>query len=92
MDAAIKELKKNVVIKAVKGLYRGQTRIDDDAGYRGEVKVVMINLGPAPYEIRAGMKIAQMLIQPVSAVFVEESADLDDTSRGAGGFGSTGLY
>ncbi|HWR70607.1 MAG TPA: pyruvate formate lyase family protein, partial [Dehalococcoidia bacterium] len=41
MDAAIKELKKNVVIKAVKGLYRGQTRIDDDAGYRGEVKVCL---------------------------------------------------
>ena len=41
MDAAIKDLKKNVVIKAVKGLYRGQTRIDDDAGYRGEVKVCL---------------------------------------------------
>jgi dUTP pyrophosphatase len=63
-----------------------------DAGYRGEVKVVMINLGPEPYEIKAGMKIAQMLIQPVDAVSVEEASDLDDTSRGEDGFGSTGLY
>jgi len=63
-----------------------------DAGYRGEVQVVMINLGREPYAITAGMKIAQMLIQPVNEVKVVESAELDDTSRGEGGFGSTGLY
>jgi dUTP pyrophosphatase len=63
-----------------------------DAGYRGEVKVVMINLGPGPYEIKAGMKIAQMLVQPVVPAEIEEAADLDDTSRGEGGFGSTGLF
>jgi dUTP pyrophosphatase len=63
-----------------------------DAGYRGEVKVVMINLGKAPYAIRTGMKIAQMLIQPVVTVEVTEAADLDDTSRGEGGFGSTGRF
>lgn len=63
-----------------------------DAGYRGEVQVVMINLGGTPYAIRKGMKIAQMLVQPVTAVTVVESDDLDDTPRGQGGFGSTGLY
>jgi dUTP pyrophosphatase len=63
-----------------------------DAGYRGEVQVVMINLGPDPFAVRKGMKIAQMLIQPVAALRVVESDNLDDTSRGEGGFGSTGLY
>jgi dUTP pyrophosphatase len=75
---------------SLKGVHRLAGVVD--AGYRGEVKVVMINLGPAPYEITAGMKIAQMLIQPVNGVSVEESTGLDDTPRGAGGFGSTGLY
>jgi dUTP pyrophosphatase len=63
-----------------------------DAGYRGEVQVVMINLGNTPYEIKKGMKIAQMLIQPISEVEVIEAEDLDDTLRGEDGFGSTGLY
>jgi dUTP pyrophosphatase len=63
-----------------------------DAGYRGEVQVVMANLGRGPYEIKKGMKIAQMLIQPIMEVKVVESEELDDTSRGEGGFGSTGLY
>ncbi len=63
-----------------------------DAGYRGEVQVVMINLGGTPFAIRKGMKIAQMLVQPVTSVTVVESDALDDTSRGQGGFGSTGLY
>jgi len=63
-----------------------------DAGYRGEVQVVMINLGPNPYEIKKGMKIAQMLIQPIVEVDVVEAQDLEETSRGKDGFGSTGLY
>jgi dUTP pyrophosphatase len=63
-----------------------------DAGYRGEVQVVMVNLGPEPFPIKKGMKIAQMLIQPVVSVTVVESETLDGTSRGEGGFGSTGLY
>ena len=63
-----------------------------DAGYRGEVQVVMINLGREPYVITPGMKIAQMLIQPVNEVKVVEADELDDTSRGEGGFGSTGLF
>lgn len=63
-----------------------------DAGYRGEVQVVLINLGSAPFALRTGMKIAQLLVQPVTVVQVVESESLDDTSRGRGGFGSTGLY
>jgi dUTP pyrophosphatase len=63
-----------------------------DSGYRGEVQVVMINLGAVPFALRKGMKIAQMLVQPVAAVEVVESGSLDGTSRGEGGFGSTGLY
>jgi dUTP pyrophosphatase len=63
-----------------------------DAGYRGEVRVVMVNLGREPYAIQAGMKIVQMLVQPVQDVAIVEADSLDDTSRGEGGFGSTGLY
>ena len=63
-----------------------------DSGYRGEVQVVMVNLGATPFALKKGMKIAKMLIQPVAAVRVVETDSLDDTSRGHGGFGSTGLY
>ena len=63
-----------------------------DSGYRGEVQVVMINLGAAPFAVRKGIKIAQMLVQPVATVSVIECEALDGTSRGEGGFGSTGLY
>ncbi len=75
---------------SLKGVHRLAGVVD--AGYRGEVRVVMINLGREPFAIKRGMKIAQMLIQPVAAVTIVESGTLDDTSRGEGGFGSTGLY
>ncbi len=63
-----------------------------DAGYRGEVKVVLINLGKEDFLIQKGMKIAQMLLQPVEAGEVEEVEELDATARGEGGFGSTGQF
>jgi dUTP pyrophosphatase len=65
-----------------------------DAGYRGEVKVVMVNLGKGPFVFKRGQKVAQMLIQPVQAVEVLDvgEGDLDETARGAGGFGSTGHF
>jgi dUTP pyrophosphatase len=65
-----------------------------DAGYRGEVKIVMANLTKEPFVFKPGQKAAQMLIQPVQAVEIVEAgeADLDETSRGAGGFGSTGRF
>jgi dUTP pyrophosphatase len=61
-----------------------------DADYRGEVKVILINHGPEAFVIRRGERIAQMVIAPVTqAVWVEVDV-LDETARGAGGFGSTG--
>jgi dUTP pyrophosphatase len=75
---------------SLKGVHRLAGVVD--AGYRGEVRVVMVNLGTEPFAIKAGMKIAQMLIQPVEAPTIVESDTLDDTSRGEGGFGSTGLF
>jgi len=63
-----------------------------DEGYRGEIKVVMINLSGSDFVVSKGMKIAQMLIQPVAGVTVNETDDLDDTERGEGGFGSTGRF
>ena len=63
-----------------------------DAGYRGEIKVVMVNLGQDPFIIDKGMKIAQLLVQPVVEVEVEEVEDLEDSLRGEGGFGSTGKF
>lgn len=62
-----------------------------DEGYRGEVKVLMINLGDKPFPIKKGMKIAQMVVKPVERVFIKESQNLSESERGEGGFGSTGI-
>jgi len=62
-----------------------------DEGYRDEVEVILINHGEKPFVIEPGMKIAQMVVQPVITVQVEEAVELSDTSRGSGGFGSTGV-
>lgn len=62
-----------------------------DAGYRGEIGVILINHGHHPFEVTIGMKIAQMVIQPVLRVTVEASEALSNTTRGEKGFGSTGL-
>lgn len=75
---------------SLKGVHRLAGVVD--AGYRGEVKVVMVNLSREAYVIDRGMKIAQLLIQPVMEVEVVEAEDLNDSSRGEGGFGSTGKY
>ena len=61
-----------------------------DSDYRGEVKVILINLGDAPVEITHGMRIAQLVFAPVSIAAPEIVTHLDETDRGAGGFGSTG--
>ncbi len=61
-----------------------------DAGYRGEYKIVLINHGNKSYTINKGDKIAQLLIMPVIQVEVNEVDELTDSSRGVGGFGSTG--
>jgi dUTP pyrophosphatase len=62
-----------------------------DSDYRGEVKVLLINLGEEPFEITRGMRIAQMVIAPVTQVRVAEIAEISETTRGTGGFGSTGV-
>ncbi len=61
-----------------------------DADYRGEVKVILINLGAEPFVIRRGERIAQMVIAPVMRAELNVVASLDETARGTGGFGSTG--
>ncbi len=61
-----------------------------DADYRGEVKVILINHGDEPFVIERGMRIAQMVIAPVTRVQMIAADNLDETERGAGGFGSTG--
>jgi dUTP pyrophosphatase len=62
-----------------------------DFGYRGEIKVILINLTKEPYHIAKGQKIAQLVVAPVSYAKFQEEQELSDTSRGAGGFGSTGI-
>jgi len=61
-----------------------------DSDYRGEVQVIVINHGTKPFTIERGMRIAQLVVAPVSPVSVEEVSQLDTTERGDGGFGSTG--
>jgi dUTP pyrophosphatase len=61
-----------------------------DADYRGEVKVILVNLGDEPFAIRRGDRIAQLVVAPVAAAEFEEMETLDETVRGGQGFGSTG--
>ncbi|MFO7779888.1 MAG: dUTP diphosphatase [Nitriliruptoraceae bacterium] len=61
-----------------------------DAGYRGEVRVLLINLGAETVHLPAGERVAQLLLQRVGRAHVVEVDDLDETARGTGGFGSTG--
>mgnify|MGYP001256415178 FL=1 len=61
-----------------------------DADYRGEIKVILINLGKEVFEVEKGLRIAQMVVSPVIQVKLEEVENLNETERGKGGFGSTG--
>jgi dUTP pyrophosphatase len=63
-----------------------------DSDYRGEVKIILANLGTAPFAITRGMRIAQLVLAPYVRAHLVETDSLDDTSRGAGGFGSTGRH
>ena len=62
-----------------------------DSDYRGEVKVILANLGGEPFEIKRGDRIAQLVPAPVQRAALIEVDSLDETARGAGGFGSTGV-
>ena len=61
-----------------------------DADYRGEIKVLLVNLGPDPFTVSRGMRIAQLVIASAARALLVETADLAATGRGTGGFGSTG--
>ena len=61
-----------------------------DADYRGELVVILVNLGQAPFQVTRGMRIAQLVIAPVHQATIREVEAVDGTSRGLAGFGSTG--
>lgn len=63
-----------------------------DWDYRGEIKALLINHGDAPFVVERGLRIAQLVIAPVSRAALVEADDLDETRRGAGGYGSTGGF
>ena len=62
-----------------------------DADYRGEIKVILINLGKENFIVEKGLRIAQMVVSPVIQVELKEVDELENTARGEGGFGSTGV-
>ena len=62
-----------------------------DSGYRGEVGVILANFGEADFRVGKGDKVAQIVIAPVTQPEIVETAEVDETDRGAGGFGSTGV-
>jgi dUTP pyrophosphatase len=62
-----------------------------DSDYRGEIAVLLVNLGEEPFTLRRGDRVAQLVIAPVAAVAIEEVSALDPSGRGEGGFGSTGV-
>lgn len=61
-----------------------------DADFRGEIKVLLVNLGASPFAVTRGMRVAQLVIAPVARVALQETDFLDATARAEGGFGSTG--
>jgi dUTP pyrophosphatase len=71
------------------GIVNAPGTIDSD--YRGEVAVILINLGEAPFSLKRGDRIAQLVISRVETVEWEEAETLEESGRGAGGFGSTGV-
>jgi len=76
---------------ATKGVFTMNSPGTVDSDYRGEVKVILCNLGKEEFKVERGMRVAQMVICPLVEVNLRVSDDLDSTERGAGGFGSTGV-
>ena len=62
-----------------------------DSGYRGEVGVILANFGEADFQVKKGDKVAQIVIAPVTQPEIVETSEVDETDRGSGGFGSTGV-
>ena len=77
-------------LAAQKGITVLNTPGTVDADYRGEIKVILANLGNEDFTIERGMRIAQMVIAPVVQAVLQEAESLPETARGEGGFGSTG--
>lgn len=63
-----------------------------DSDYRGEVQVILINHGDVAFEITRGLRIAQLIVASVAPIYLTETSIMEDTQRGSGGFGSTGLH
>ena len=78
-------------LAAKKGITVLNTPGTIDADYRGEVKVILINLSDCPFTVNDGDRIAQMVIAPCTRAGFRKTESLDETERGAGGFGSTGV-
>ena len=78
-------------LAAKKGISVLNTPGTIDADYRGEIKVILINHGNEPFIIRNGDRIAQMVVCPIVQAKFEQVDELNDTERGSGGFGSTGV-
>ena len=72
------------------GIVVGNSPGTIDADYRGEVKIILINLGEGPFSVKRGMRIAQMIVAPVARVRLVPAGELPETGRGSGGFGHTG--
>lgn len=62
-----------------------------DSDYRGEIKIILVNLSSEPFEVKNGERVAQLVIQKVYQMELEETNQLDETERNSGGFGSTGV-
>jgi dUTP pyrophosphatase len=62
-----------------------------DSDYRGEIQVILVNFGQESFSVTRGMRIAQLIIAPVLQVTIRATANLDETTRGVAGFGSTGV-
>ena len=77
-------------LAAKKGITVLNTPGTIDSDYRGEIKVILVNLGKERFTVKNGERIAQMVICPIKQVSIEEVKELSETDRGAGGFGSTG--
>jgi|TARA_B110000438_G_C15326985_1_gene442019 dUTP pyrophosphatase len=78
-------------LAAKKGITVLNTPGTIDSDYRGEIKVILINLSQDMFYVKNGERIAQMVVCPIQQAIVEEVEDLSETNRGAGGFGSTGI-
>ena len=77
-------------LAAKKGITILNTPGTIDSDYRGEIKVILINLSKDGFSVKSGERIAQMVVCPIKQVVVEEVKELSETNRGIGGFGSTG--